>query len=165
MANTFRRLGVALCVPAALVLSACGMDVQTLHPYTPAHGVNVEQSSVKVRNLLVIADEAGKGVVSASVVSSVDDQLTAVAGVPMKSDGSAAAAPLTVTPTGLPLTIPANTLAVLTAAPTRVSVASADLKPGLLAEVTLTFAKAGQVKLVAPVMHAGAPEYKDIPLA
>ena len=62
---------------ASLLLTGCGFNMQTLQQYTPAHGVNVDLQAgeanrqLKVRNLLVVADESGKGVLSASIVSPV----------------------------------------------------------------------------------------------
>lgn len=161
MASTLRRLGVSLCVPLALALTGCGMNVQTLQPYTPAEGVNSSTGPVMVRNLLIVADNTGRGVVSASLVTYGDDTLTAVAGVPQKPDG-APGSPLVVTSTGLPAQLSSNTLVVLTNDPLRIAVTSPDLKPGLLADVTLTFAKAGPVKLVAPVLSASEPEFESI---
>ena len=64
--------------------------------------------------------------------------------------------------TGLPVQLSSNTLVVLTNAPVRIAVTSPDLKPGLLADVTLTFTKGGPVKLVAPVVSASEPEYESI---
>ena len=161
MASTLRRLGVSLCVPLALALTGCGMNVQTLQPYTPAEGVNSSTGPVMVRNLLIVADNTGRGVVSASLVTYGDDTLTAVAGVPQKSDGTPGS-PLVVTTTGLPVQLSSNTLVVLTNPPVRIAVTSPDLKPGLLADVTLTFTKGGPVKLVAPVVSASEPEYESI---
>ncbi|HMQ38523.1 MAG TPA: hypothetical protein PKA07_13250, partial [Micropruina sp.] len=161
MASTLRRLGASLCVPLALALTGCGMNVQTLQPYTPAEGVNSSTGPVMVRNLLIVADNTGRGVVSASLVTYGDDTLTAVAGVPQKSDGTPGS-PLVVTTTGLPVQLSSNTLVVLTNAPVRIAVTSPDLKPGLLADVTLTFTKGGPVKLVAPVVSASEPEYESI---
>lgn len=161
MVSTLRRLGAALCVPLALALTGCVAHFQTLQPYTPGEGVNQQVGSVKVRNLMVIADATGQGVVSASLVTYADDALTGVAGVPHKSDNTPGS-PLVVTAAGLPLTMPANTLFVLTNAPLRVAVTSPDLKPGMLAEVTLTFAKAGQVKTLAPVLSSSEPEFKGV---
>lgn len=161
MASTLRRLGASLCVPLALALTGCGMNVQTLQPYTPAEGVNSSTGPVMVRNLLIIADNTGRGVVSASLVTYGDDTLTSVAGVPQKSNGTPGS-PLVVTTTGLPVQLTSNTLVVLTNPPVRIAVTSPDLKPGLLADVTLTFAKAGPVKLTATVVSASEPEYESI---
>lgn len=161
MASTLRRFGVVLCVPLALALSGCGIGFQTLQQYTPAEGVNRDVANVKVRNVLIIADNTGQGVLSGSVVSVVDDTLTGVTGTPQKSDG-ALGSPLVVTSTGLPLALPANNLVVLTNPPVRVAVTSPDLKPGLLADVTLTFAKAGPVQMIATVIPSTESEYEGI---
>ena len=161
MASTLRRLGATLCVPLALALGGCVAQFQTTQPYTPAEGVNTQVDALKVRNLMIIANTSGQGVISASLVSAADDSLASVAGTAQKSDGTAGAA-LSVTPTGLPLALPSNTLLVLTNAPTHIGVSSPDLKPGLLAEVTLTFAKAGPVKMLVPVVSSSEPEYEGI---
>ena len=161
MASSLRRLCVSLCVPLALALTGCGMNAQTLQPYTPAEGVNSTTGPVMVRNLLVVADASGKGLVSASVITYGDDTLTAVAGTPQKSDG-AAGSPLVTASAGLPLTLTSNRLVVLTDAPVRLAVTSPDLKPGLLAEVTLTFAKAGPVTMLAPVLSSTEPEFQHL---
>lgn len=161
MARSLRSLAASLCVPLALALTGCGFSAQTLQPYTPAEGVNTSLGQVMVRNVLVIADTTGQGLVSASLVSYGDDTLTAVAGTPHKVDGSAGS-PLVVTATGLPLTLKPNKLVVLTDAPLRIAVSSPDLKAGLLADLTLTFSKAGQVKLVVPVLSSDEPEFEGI---
>ncbi|HOQ54031.1 MAG TPA: hypothetical protein PLF56_10505 [Micropruina sp.] len=161
MAGTLRRFCVTLCVPLALALTGCIAQFQTSQPYTPGEGVNLQVGQVKVRNLMVIADASGQGVLSASAVSYADDTLTAVSGTPHKADGTPGSA-LVVTSTGLPLAMPANTLFILTDSPLRVAVTSPDLKPGLLAEITLTFAKAGDVKALAPVVSSSEPEYSGI---
>lgn len=163
MASTLRRLGVSLCVPLALALTGCGMNAQTLQPYTPAEGVNTTTGPVLVRNLLVVADANGRGVVSASLLTYGDDTLTGVAGTPQKADGTAGS-PLVASSSGLPLTLASNRLVVLTDPPQRLAVTSPDLKPGLLAEVTLTFAKAGPVKMMAPVLSVTEPEFQHITL-
>ena len=130
MAGTLRRFCVTLCVPLALALTGCIAQFQTSQPYTPGEGVNLQVGQVKVRNLMVIADASGQGVLSASAVSYADDTLTAVSGTPHKADGSPGSA-LVVSSTGLPLAMPANTLFILTDSPLRVAVTSPDLKPGL----------------------------------
>ena len=161
MAGMLRRFCVTLCVPLALALTGCVAEFQTLQPYTPGEGVNQQLGQVKVRNLMVVADTSGQGVISASVITYEDDTLTAVAGTPQKSDGTAGS-PLVVTSTGLPLAMPVNTLILLTNAPVRVAVTPPDLVPGMLAEITLSFAKAGEVKALAPVVSSFEPEYAGI---
>ena len=110
---------------------------------------------------MIIANTSGQGVISASLVSGTGDSLASVAGTAQKADGTPGGA-LSVTPTGLPLALPSNTLLVLTNAPTRIAVSSPDLKPGLLAEVTLTFSKAGPVTMLVPVVSSSEPEYEGI---
>lgn len=161
MASTLRRLCVAACAPLVLALAGCGMNVQTLQPYTPAQGVNSDVGQVRVRNLVIVADAAGQGVISASLITYADDTLTAVGGTPHKSDGSAGS-PLVVTATGLPLQLSTETLVVLTEAPLKLAVSSPDLKPGLLAEVTMDFTKSGRLTIVAPVVNSAQPEYRGI---
>ena len=65
-----RGLLAALLVSLGLLLpvGACGIDAQTLQPYTPAEGVNVDvgdpadaRSVVHVRNLLIISKAPGSG--------------------------------------------------------------------------------------------------------
>ena len=95
---------LALLAALGLVLAvgACGTDAQTLRPYTPAEGVNVDvgdpadaQNVVHVRNLLIISKAPGSGVLSASLVTDGRDELTGVTGFAIKLDGSEGA-PLTV---------------------------------------------------------------------
>ena len=78
-------LGLALLT----LVSACGMNAQTLQPYTPAEGVNFNVGppgeSVQVRNLMILSREDGVGYVSASMVAEERDALTAVAGHPFKA--------------------------------------------------------------------------------
>lgn len=156
-----RRRGartVVAGVGLALLLTGCGFDVQTLQPYTPAHGVNVEAGSIKVRNLLVVSDDSGKGVVSASILSPKADKLVKVEGAPIKLDGSKGA-PFTASGS---VDVPANQLAVLTNGAPAFSVSSADLKPGLTADVKLTFESGATAAVVAPVMSKDSPIYSTI---
>jgi len=153
------RLGgavAALC--AGLALSGCGFDAQTLQPYTPAQGVNTDVQSVKVRNLVIIANQSGRGRVSASLVATGNaDALAAVSGTAHKPDGSQATA---LTVTGGNVSLPTNKLVVLTGdgAPT-IGVAASDLRPGLTADLTLQFSSGAQTKLTVPVVSAADPHY------
>ena len=53
------------CWPPA---AACGFDVQTNQPYTPAEGVNYDVGNppVQVRNLMILSREDGVGFLSAT---------------------------------------------------------------------------------------------------
>jgi hypothetical protein len=148
-----------------LGLGACGTDAQTLKPYTPAEGVNVDvgnpadiQNVVHVRNLLIISKAPGSGILSASIVTDGRDQLTEVTGFAIKSDGSQGA-PLTVNLTNT-VSIANRAQIVLTDSP--ISVQSADLAPGLTASITLTFANAGEVTVIAPVVDGNEGQYQSI---
>lgn len=155
-----RALGATLALVATLGLSGCGFDAQTLQPYTPAHGVNVDTQDlkVKVRNLLIIADAQGKGVLSASLTGTEATQLTGVEGSALKPDGSDAGM---LSFTVSPVSIEPRKLTVLTDQPTQITVSNPALKPGLLAKLKLSFANGQSVELNAPVMDAESPVYKD----
>ncbi len=149
-----------------LVVGACGTDAQTLRPYTPAEGVNVDvgdpsdaQSVVHVRNLLIISKAPGSGVLSASLVTDGRDELTEVTGYAIKFDGSEGA-PLTVT---LSNTVSiANRAQIVLTDQAPIGVTSADLAPGGTASLTLTFANAGEVTVIAPVVDGNEPQYASI---
>jgi hypothetical protein len=149
-----------------LALGACGTDAQTLKPYTPAEGVNLDvgnsydlENVVHVRNLLIISRQQGSGVLSASLVTDGRDQLTEISGFAIKSDGSQGA-PLTVT---LSNTVSiANRAQIVLTDQTPIGVTSADLAPGLTASMTLTFANAGEATVIVPVVDGNEPEYASI---
>lgn len=158
-----RRRAVSMVVAAlgaSVALSGCGFNYQTLQPYTPAHGVNTEAGRVKVRNLLVVAGEEGRGVVSASLASPIKDQLTGVRGAPIKADGTRGAE-LQVQGVDS-IALPPGGLLVLTDLQQRITVTSPDLTPGLTVDLMLTFASGAQTRLLAPVMSASNPDYATI---
>lgn len=144
----------------ALLLSGCGFNVQTLQNYTPAQGVNVDAEAVKVRNFLVIADDEGQGVVSASMLSPTDDRLTGMSLTPLV-EGNVEGTPLTVSgPEGVQL--PANTLVVLTDDSQQLQVAGEDLMPGRSVRFVLTFASGAQADGLAPVMGFNQAMYATL---
>lgn len=153
-----RTVGAAIAVAASLSLTGCGFNAQTLQTYTPAHGVNVDHDALKVRNLLVIADGQGKGVVSASIVSAKDDSLESVSGNAVKADGSDGGA---LTVTAAPVELPAGQLVVLTDQSPRLTVTGPELKPGLTARLVLTYGSGQTTDLVVPVMDAEQALYAD----
>lgn len=151
-----RTLGAAVVLGTALALSGCGLDAQTLKPYTPAHGVNVDDGSIKVRNLLVIADQQGRGVLSGSFASAADDSLASVTGTALNPDGTPAA---TLTVAGAPVPLKRGGLAVLTSATTPIRLSSPSLKPGLLAHLQLTFGSGVSTEVTVPVLSVTDPIY------
>ena len=127
------RAGLAVLLSLGLlaVAAACGMDAQTLKPYTPGEGVNVDvgnpsdpKAVVHVRNLLIVSKAPGEGIVSASLVTDGRDQLTGITGVPIKADGTEGA-PFTAT---IPNTVSlANDLLVVLTDGTPITVKSPDI--------------------------------------
>ena len=149
-----------------LVTAACGNNAQTLRPYTPAEGINVDVGDpadysglVHVRNLLIIGKAPGQGVVSASLVTNDRDELTAFTGVPIKLDGSNGA-PFTA---DLSQTVSFGNGAqiVLTDRPL-ITVSSPDLVSGGSVNATLQFKNAGEVTLLIPVVDGSEPQYATI---
>lgn len=150
-----------LALGLSITGTACGFDVQTNRPYTPAQGVNdnIGDPPVLIRNLMVLSRENGVGYLSATLTASDRDALTRVAGKPIKAD-YADGAPFTVTQPG-PVELSAGQLVILTQRPL-IELRSADLVVGLEAEVTLTFSNAGELKRRLPVVDADEQPYKTI---
>ncbi|GAB3743707.1 hypothetical protein [Microlunatus parietis] len=158
------RAGAAMILAAALSLAAgCGFDVQTNRPYTPGEGINANvgprSEPVGVRNLLIVSKEPGQGFVSASLTATRDDVLQRITGRAYRADGSAGT-PLAAT-LPAPVTVEAGTLTVLTSE-RLIEVTGDDLRAGLEAELTLTFATAGEVTLRVPVVTADDPQFATI---
>lgn len=135
---------------AAVLLTGCGFGAQTLQPYTPAEGVNLDVGTVKVRNLVVVADEDGNGILSGSLVSSSTDALAAVHVTPLGT-GNAVGTPLTVTPLR-PVVLPAGELAVLTDPSPAFAVAGDGLTPGQTVTLSLVFESGATGQIVSPVL-------------
>ena len=144
------------------LVAGCGFDAQTLQPYTPADGANVDVGSdneLKVRNLVVISRTEGQGIVSASVVSGTGDRLTAVTVTPAPLDSSPAT-PATAT-VSQPIEIARGTNVVLTNGPL-ITVQSPGVKAGLAATVRMTFAQAGEVTLDCPIVDGTLEPWSTI---
>jgi hypothetical protein len=159
-------VGLLAVLGLMLAVGGCGNDAQTLRPYTPAEGVNIDvgnpydlESVVHVRNLLIISKAPGSGILSASMVTNGRDQLTGVTGYAIKADGSQGA-PLTVTLDNT-VSVANGALVVLTDQGS-IPVRSPDLAPGLSASMTLTFSNAGAFTVFVPVVDGNLPEYASI---
>ena len=161
-----RAAGLLLAMGLLLGTAACGHDAQTLRPYTPAEGVNLDvgnpadpKTVVHIRNLLVISKSRGQGLLSATIVTDGRDELTAVSGNAVKVDGSPGA-PFTARLT--------NTVSFANGAPivltdgSPIAVDSPDLAPGLTANVKLQFKNAGEATAVVPVVDGNEPQYASI---
>lgn len=160
------RLGRAVAA-GTLALTAMvgitGCQFQTLQQYTPADGVNTAVADVMVRNLVIVVTDSGEGVLLGTLVTHQADTLQSVKGVALLPDGAAGAA-LQVTSPAQVSVKPTEPLVLLDEA---IRVSSSDLRAGLTARVELTFAKAGSVTTVVPVLDQQSPEYRnlDIPSA
>jgi hypothetical protein len=158
----------ATALVAVLPAAACGMNAQTLKPYTPAEGVNfdvgdltVPDSVIHVRNMLVISRSPGEGILSATMVTSGRDTLTGVSGVPYKADSSKGS-PFTATMSG-PVLLTNNAQVVLTDVQPFIAITGASgLAAGLDADVTLEFGKAGSVTTRTTVVDGNLPPYSEI---
>ncbi len=157
------RLVAALVVTMAVaVTAACGTNQQTLRPYTPSEGVSLDVGGargVKVRNLMILSRTEGEGFLSGTLVAKDKNQLSAVSGKAIKSDGSDGAPFTADIPS--PINLEPGVLVVLTAGPP-IAVSSADLQAGLVAEVTLEFNPAGSATLRVPVVDADEQPYASI---
>jgi hypothetical protein len=150
----WRQAVVSLLLSLGLtaLVAGCGFNAQTNMPYTPADGTNADLGAggaIKIRNLVVISDTKGSGVISATLIGNVQDQLTSVSVTPLKADGSAGTA-VTATP-ATPLQLGGGSLIVLTNV-TPLKVTSPDLVAGLSATVTMNFTTAGPATLNCPVV-------------
>lgn len=143
-----------------LVLTACGFNVQTNLPYTPADGVNTEVGAVQIRNLMVLSKTDGEGFLSASISSSQNDSLTGVSGTVIKSDGSTGATLTATIPSAV--TLNAGAAVVLTNEPAFITLKGDGITPGLTVDLTLQFSSAGATTLRVPVVDADHPYYVTV---
>jgi hypothetical protein len=161
-----RGASLLLVIGLLLVSGACGQDVQTNRPYTPAEGVNIDVGDptmpnkiVHVRNLAIISFAPGQGILSGSIVTADRDALTAVSGTPLKVDGTEGA-PFTAT---IPNTVSvANGALVVMTDQAPITLTSPDLAPGLDATVTLAFQNAGEKTLRVPIVDGNEGQYVSL---
>lgn len=146
---------------AALVLTGCGFDAQTLQPYTPSFGTNVDATGVKVRNLVVVAQPNGEGVVSGSLIARADDRLTDMTAVPLLADASDGD-PLSIR--GDRVTLPANQLVVLSDQENPI-VLSGGLGADTNVRFTLTFDSGATAEVIAPVVSSENPVFSSVTAA
>lgn len=163
-----RILAAAAIAVLALGLSSCATP-QTLKPYTPAEGVQadvprtdaspgVNQVPLKIRNLMIVAKpDANTGFVSGAFIAPVDhaDRLISIEGRTFTA-ANVADGPIQPIQANLPL--PAGQLVRLTSgAPLQVT--ATQLKPGLLAELTLTFQGSEPQTLMVPIIDATKADF------
>ena len=151
---------LAITFVLGLVLAACGFNVQTNLPYTPADGVNLDVGSVHVRNLMVLSKADGEGFLSASMGSTEQDALVSASGTVIKPDGSNGGE-LTVTFPD-PIALGNGNNVVLTDKPAFITVKGEGLTPGNTVDLTLKFSTAGESTLRVPVIDANHPYYVTV---
>ena len=146
--RTARRTG--LFSAAALTLSAltacgAGFGAQTLQPYQPAEGANGDSGDLAVRNVLVLADDAGKGELYATIVNqgNSDDQLTAIEVDPSEQGVEVTGMRTFTLSAGDALTIPP---------PGGKPVVVTGARPGSNITLTLVFGKAAPLTTSVPVL-------------
>ena len=140
-------LAGVLLLPA----SACGRDAPPVESITQSMGVNADigpDHRVKIRNLVVISRVDGRGWISASLLASRGDALTSVTGT-VSDPGNPAGVPL-VSNLHQPLPLRPGDLVVLTERPV-IRVRSPLLRSGAAVQLTLQFARAGELEILVPV--------------
>lgn len=165
-----RILAAAALAALVVGLSSCATP-QTLQPYTPAEGVQADvqrqnaaadsnEVPLKIRNLMIVAQPgANSGFVSGMFVAPVDrdDELVRIQGRTFKADNSPAGE---IAPIQANVKLPAGTAVRLTEGQT-LQVTASELTPGLLAELTLTFADSKEQTLMVPVVDASKEDYQS----
>lgn len=157
--KAFRRTGLAGATLAlSIVVAACGANfgAQTTKPYQAAEGTNADSGPIAVRNMLVLADEDGKGELHAGIVNKgdEDDTLVGIASAPStEPDGQdPAGGPATVTFGNVkPIELKSNQLVTLPPAEGQPITVTGG-KPGDIINVVLTFGKAGPITTAIPVL-------------
>lgn len=166
-AGKLGRIGAAAASAGLLfALSACGFNVQTLQPYTPSDGVNIDVGpkpnglwAIKVRGLMILAKSSTSGFLSATIVAQQDDSLTSVTGNVLKPDGSNGDA-LTVK-IAKPIKVgPTKPVILVDHSP--VTVTGTSLPAGADANLTLTFDKAGSEQVRVPIVDGNNDIYATV---
>lgn len=77
--NVKKITSLTLLALASLSLAGCSLsgNVESLKPYAPSDGVQVDAQSLKARNVLLIQGESGRAVLIGSFVNSSQDDLMA----------------------------------------------------------------------------------------
>lgn len=171
-----RRVGIAgriagICASAGLIfgLSACGFNVQTLQTYQPADGIDInvavgkdgkpDAETIKVRGLMILAKSDTSGFLSATFTTRADDQLTGVTGTALTADDSEGSALKIDLPAPVQMT-PGKALVLVNQE--EIKVTADKLRPGLNANLTLTFANAGSQQVTVPIVDGNNSTYSKV---
>ena len=157
-----RAVTAAAAATLVLGLAGCASTPQTLIPYNQAEGVTMSEPidgstvPLKIGNLLVVTTGDTEGFIAGTLVSPQQDKLVEVAGNPLH-DGEGAGQPFdSLRPD---VTLPTGRMVNLL--DSNLTVSSPDLEAGHTAELTLTFEKAGQVKVKVPVVDGEKADYES----
>lgn len=146
-------------------------DFQSLEQYTPSEGVPVEilpsesdspedttQVPIKIRNLMIVQDESGDAVLAGAVISPIDTKLESVEGTALDVEGK----PLgELKVSGASFKLKADEL--MNFEGQDIKVTSSDMEPGLLAELTITFATGEPATVQVPVVDGSKSNYDNFP--
>lgn len=148
-----KSMRALVLVSSLLLLTACGagQNAQTAQLYTPTDGVQGESSSIQVRNVVVVANAAGDGILSATLVDP-SDATTTTFGAPDRLTGviiNNKAATLTPAAPTLQVNAPVNFSG--PASNASAVVTALGVKPGANVTVTFSFEIAGDLTVTALV--------------
>ena len=153
---TRRRLGTSLAALALVVGLASGCTAgDWRYDSPPAAGVQADAGDVKVRNLMVLADDAGEGLLLGSVFSTQPLELSMVGVAGEQPDGTFSQ-PVAI---DLAAAVPVNGGLTLGDSSSRVE--GADLVQGRVAKVMMQFSDGTTATIEAPVMSSTHPDYEE----
>ena len=118
----------------------------------PAAGAQTTIGDVTLRNLVLVIDNQGQGVLMGAGIAASADTLASLTLVPHDAAGKAGVA--RTYPVGL--SFPAQVLT-----PAVVKFANPDLKPGMIADLTLHFTTAGHQTLRVPSLANTHPDFAE----
>ena len=153
---TRRRFGTtiaALALVAGLASGCTAGDWRYEAP--PAAGVQADAGTVKARNIIVLADAEGEGLLLGSVFTTEPLELTEVSVAAEQGDG-AFADPVRVRVTGV---VPVNGSLLFGDKDSLVK--GADLREGLLANVSMKFSDGTSLMVEAPVIASTHSDYAE----
>lgn len=156
MSKTLRR-AAALVVTVALAVSTSGCTAgQWEYAAPPAAGVQVDEGGLKLRNILVVTDGDGAGMILGGITSR--DEATTILGLGYAAeleDGSFGQ------PNAVPFTqdIRKGETIILDGADT--SFSTSELLVGRLARVSVQFEDGRSVSLSVPVLSAEHPDFVE----
>lgn len=151
-----RRVGTSLAALALVVGLASGCTAgDWRYDSPPAAGVQTDAGPIKVRNLMVLADTEGEGLLLGSIFTTRGVTLMAVA-VSAEEDGGTFAEPVPVDLTG---DVSVNDGLQLGGKDSLVE--GAKLREGLLARVMMQFSDGTTAAVEAPVVSSEHADYKE----